>query len=147
MKVILTNDVEKVGTAGSVVNVKDGFAKNYLIPKNLAVIATTRSMKELEHRMRIVKEKILKERKGAVAMKEAIENISCTIARPVGEEDKIFGSVTSKDIAEALAEEGFKIDKKAILLQKPIKNLGHFQVDVKIKSDITAKLKVWVVAK
>ncbi|MBM4387496.1 MAG: 50S ribosomal protein L9 [Deltaproteobacteria bacterium] len=147
MKVILTNDVEKVGKAGSVVNVKDGFAKNYLIPKSLAVVATTKSMKELEHRKRVVNEKILKERKSAAAVKEAIENLSCTIARPVGEEDKIFGSVTSKDIEDVLTEEGFKIDKKDILLQKPIKNLGLFQVDVKLQGDITAKLKVWVVAK
>jgi large subunit ribosomal protein L9 len=147
MKVILKEEVINLGKAGDIVSVKNGFGRNYLIPKDKAIIVKESAIRDLEHKKRIIHSKLLKEKKQAEIVAKQIENHSCTIARAKGEDDKIFGSVTSKDIEESLAEEGYKIDRKQILLDKPIKNLGVFYVDIKLHSDISTKLKVWVVEK
>jgi len=147
MKVILNQDVEQVGQAGEIVDVSPGFSRNYLLPRGLAVRATTRSVKQLEHSKRMVADRIARERKGAVSLKESIEKVACKIAREAGEEDKLFGSVTTRDITAALADEGFEVDHRNIKLEAPIKQLGIFHVDVKLAPEVLAQVKVWVVAK
>jgi large subunit ribosomal protein L9 len=145
MKIILRKDYEKLGKAGESVTVKAGYARNFLIPKGFALIATA------ENEMRFAKEikqlnwrKELDKKKAEKLAKE-LENISCTITVQVGEEDKLFGSVTTQNIAEALESLGYNIDKRKILLEEPIKSLGIYSVPIKLYADIEAKVKVWVV--
>jgi large subunit ribosomal protein L9 len=145
MKVILREDDKKLGQAGEVVEVKDGYAQNYLLPRNLAVRADASHMKQLDHERKMLGDRKDKQSKQARLMAEQIEKASCTISVRVGEEDKIFGSVTSIDIAETLEKEGVKIDKKYIHLEEPIKSLGVFTVPVKLAPEVEASLKVWVV--
>lgn len=147
MKVILNEHMEHLGKAGEIVDVADGFARNYLIPQGKAVLATTRSVKTLEHAKRQVQAQLLRERKTAEAMKAALEKTSVNIVREAGEEEKLFGSVTNRDIAEALAAEGIVVDHKVILLENPIKALGSFKVEVKLTTEVRAEVKVRVVAK
>lgn len=147
MKVILNEHIDHLGKAGEIVEVADGFARNFLIPQGKAVLATTRSVRELEHSRRQVQAKLLRERKTADALKAAIEKVACNIVREAGEEEKLFGSVTNRDIAEALAVEGFDVDHRKILLESPIKTLGTFKVEIKLTTDVTAEVKVRVVAK
>jgi len=145
MNVILTEDVAHLGSAGDMLKVKDGYARNYLIPKCSAIVATTENVKQLEHQKRQVQAKLNKLKKDSEGIAKKIESISCTIARAAGEEDKLFGSVTSADIYTSLKNEGIEVDKKKILLEEPIKSLGIFTVPIKIQSEVTANLKVWVV--
>ncbi len=145
MKVILTEDVAHLGSAGDLLKVKDGYARNYLIPKTLAVIATTENVKHLEHQKRQIQAKLNKMKKDSESLAQRIENISCTITCAAGEEDKLFGSVTTADIYASLKNEGIEVDKKKILLDEPLKSLGIFSVPIKIHSEVTANLKVWVV--
>jgi large subunit ribosomal protein L9 len=147
MKVILNEHIDHLGKAGEIVDVADGFARNFLIPHGKAVLATTRSVKALEHAHRQVQAQLLRERKTAEAMKEALEKIAVNIVHEAGEEDKLFGSVTNRDIAEALVAEGFTVDHKTILLDNPIKTLGTFKVAIKLTTDVSAEIKVRVVAK
>jgi len=147
MKVILNQDVDQVGRAGQVVAVSDGFGRNYLIPKGLAMLATPRAQAQVEHRKRLVEARLLKQRKDAEGLKARLEQIACKIAREAGEEDKLFGSVTARDIADALAEEGVQVDHRKVLLQQPIKHLGVYHVDIKLAPEVVAQVKVWVVAK
>jgi len=139
--------MEHLGKAGEIVDVADGYARNYLIPQGKAVLATTRSVKTLEHAKRQVQAQLLRERKTAEAMKAVIEKTSVNIVREAGEEEKLFGSVTNRDIAEALAAEGIVVDHRVILLENPIKTLGSFKVEVKLTTEVRAEVKVRVVAK
>lgn len=145
MKVILREDVEHLGTAGSLVAVRSGYARNYLIPRAFAVPATPHNLKAFEHEMRTMQAKTIKRRKEAEGLKAKLERISCSISRKVGEQDKLFGSVTTQDIEKALIAEGFAIDKKDIQLEEPIKALGVYTVPVRIFEDVVASTKVWVV--
>jgi large subunit ribosomal protein L9 len=145
MKVILREDVEHVGTAGAVVNVADGFARNYLLPRSFAIPATSNNMKAFEHEKSVMEGKRNKRRKDADGIKAKLEKVSCSISKKVGDQDKLFGSVTTADIEKAFRAEGFEIDKKDILLTEPIKALGVFTVPVRIFDDIVANTKVWVV--
>jgi len=145
MKVILTEEVEAIGQPGDLLTVKDGYARNYLLPNNKAVHATTQNMKQLEHQKRLIGEKLNKIKSEAEKLAKKLEQISCTITKPAGEEDKLFGSVTSSDICESLNNEGIEIDKKKISLNEPLKELGIFNIPVKLHPEITATLKVWVV--
>lgn len=145
MKVILKESVPSLGTAGAVVLVSDGFARNYLIPRNMAIPATANTLKAFEHEARQLECKRLKHRKEAEALKNKLERISCSIAKKVGEQDKLYGSVTALDIEKAFAAEGFNIDKKDILLQEPIRALGVYTVPIKVFEDVTANTKVWIV--
>lgn len=145
MKVVLREDVQTLGNAGDVIEVRDGYARNYLIPRNLAVRADAGSLKQLEHEKKVLSQKREKRLKEAQKLAEKINKTSCTIAVQVGEEDKIFGSVTTMDIAESLAKEGVEVDKKNIHLEEPIRSLGVFSVPVKIVPEVEARLKVWVV--
>lgn len=145
MKVILREDVESLGAAGEVTNVKDGYARNYLIPRNLAYPATKSYMKVYEE------EKALRSKREARATAKAeqlaakLSNLSLETTVQVGEDDKVFGAVTSADIAQLLADKGYEIDKRDIQLEEPLKALGIYNVPVKIASEIKAEVKVWVI--
>lgn len=145
MKVILREDVTHLGTAGTIVNVKPGFARNYLIPRNYAIPATGNNLKAFEHEARVMEAKRLKRKKEAETMKAKLERISCSISKKVGEQDKLYGSVTTQDIEKAFNAEGFEIDKKDILLTEPIKALGVYTVPIRVFDDVVANTKVWVV--
>jgi len=147
MKIILREDVPSMGKCGEVVEVKPGYARNYLIPKNLAIPATKGSLKAVSE---VVKQKELRENKKkreSLKLKQAIEKISCTAEVNVGEEDKVFGSVTGQDIAGLLKEKGFDLDKKMIQLESPVKALGVYAIPIKLHPEVVANLKLWVVKK
>lgn len=145
MKVILRQNHEKLGTIGEVIDVKDGFARNYLIPRNIAYRATDGNLKALEEEKKILSRREEKEAKEAEKIAAQLGSVSLTITMKVGEDDKLFGAVTSQMIADSLTEKGFTIDKRIIELEEPIKTLGIFEVPVKLHSKVTAKVKVWVV--
>jgi large subunit ribosomal protein L9 len=147
MEVILTKDVEKVGKLGQVVKVKDGFARHFLIRRGLAVMANPKNVKLLAEEQKAQEAKLIKQKKEAEALSQKLAFISCTVAMHAGEDDKLFGSVTNADIADALKIEGIDIDKHAIELDEPIKQLGIYQVEVKLHPQVTSQLKVWVVRK
>ena len=147
MKVILKDDVEKLGKCGQVVEVKDGFGRNYLFPQNLAIPATKGNLRSIGEVTKQKEVKDLKKKRQEERLKIQIEKISCTAEVMVGEEDRVFGSVTSQTIAELLLEKGFDINRHKIMLEVPIKALGVYTVPVKISGDVVASLKVWVVKK
>lgn len=147
MKVILRDDVEKLGSAGDVIEVKPGFGRNYLIPRNLAVVASPAQLKSIDL---IRKQKELRDKKSqraSLAEKTKLESISVTASVQVGEEDKVFGSVTSQTVADLLAAAGHPVDRRKIQLDEPIKELGLFTVPVKLGHDVSADVKLWVVKK
>ncbi len=146
MKVILREDVASLGKAGDVVDVKLGYGRNYLVPRKMAVIATEASLHHVEHEKGVALARKAKQRAAAgdVAAKRGAAKV--TIGRRVGEQDKLYGSVTALDIAEALAGQGVSIDRRAIHLPEPIKALGDFEVEVRLHSDVTAKIRVTVAA-
>jgi large subunit ribosomal protein L9 len=146
MKVILREDVHALGKAGEVVEVKRGFGRNYLVPQNKALIATTANLRHLEHEKTVALARKAKLKGVATDAAKKLEAQSVTIARRVGENDKLFGSVTAIDIAEALAQAGAPIDRHLIHLAEPIKALGEVTVDIKLHGEVTAKVKVNVVA-
>jgi large subunit ribosomal protein L9 len=145
MKLILRQDYEPLGEAGSLINVKPGFARNYLIPKGLAMLATDKNLKKFENDKKQMFWRQEKEKRQSEELAKKLENVSCTITVQVGEEDKMFGSVTSQNIAEALESQGYVIDKRKISLEEPIKSLGIYSVPIKLHTDVEAKVKVWVV--
>lgn len=146
MKVFLKEDVKNLGRMGEVLNVAEGYARNFLLPKKLAVEANTKNIKEFEHYKKMIQEKAAKLRDSAKLNADKISAVSLTIRAKAGEEEKLFGSVTTMDIAEALKAEGYDIDKKKISLEEPIKRLGSYTVEVKIHPEISASVKVNVVA-
>ena len=145
MKVILKENVERLGSVGEVVNVSDGYARNYLIPKNFAVRADENKLHQIEHHKRVIMKREEKMDKVAQDLAKRIEEFSCTIAAHAGEGDRLFGSVTAHQIADVLNAEGMEVDHKSILLDEPIKELGVFVVPVKLDRAVETKLKVWVV--
>ncbi len=145
MKVILKEDVKNLGHMGEVVAVADGYAVNYLFPKKMAVEANTKNLKEFEHHKKIILERAAKIRNEMKSLSERLGATAVTIRAKAGEEEKLFGSVTTMDIAEALKAEGFDVDKKKIQLDEPIKRLGEYAVSVKLHADIAAQVKVSVV--
>jgi large subunit ribosomal protein L9 len=145
MKVILRSDVADLGHAGDLVNVKDGYARNYLFPRNLAVEASKASIRALEHERRQIALREKKRLGELEAQAQKIRSTSVTIAKEVGENDRLFGSVTSMDIQRALEGEGIAIDRRLIDLDEPIKELGVRDVPIKLHRSVEAKLKVWVV--
>jgi large subunit ribosomal protein L9 len=145
MKVILREDVSNLGAAGAIVTVAGGYARNYLIPRNYAIPATSNNLKAFDHERRMAEAKKLKRKKEAETLKDKLERVSCSISKKVGEQDKLFGSVTAQDIEKALVAEGFTIDKKDILLAEPIKALGVYTVPIKLFDEVVANTKVWVV--
>ncbi len=147
MKVILKDDVEKLGKCGEVVEVKDGYGRNYLFPRKLAIPATKGNLKSIQEIKKQKQIRDLKRKRKEERLKIQLEKISCTAEVMVGEEDKVFGSVTSQTIAELLKEKGFDIERHKIMLDAPIKALGVYTVPVKISGEVVASLKVWVVKK
>jgi len=147
MKVILRQDVPDLGNAGELVEVKNGYGRNFLFPKNMAIPATKASMNSIEEVRKQSEQRQRKLRKEAEVVKDRIEKISLTTEVLVGEEDKVFGSVTNGDIAELLAKEGITVDKRMIELENPIKALGVYTLSVKVARDVKADLKLWVVKK
>jgi large subunit ribosomal protein L9 len=145
MKLILRQDYEPLGEAGNIVNVKPGFARNFLIPKGLAMLANDKNLKKFENDKKQMFWRQEKEKRQSEELAKTLENVSCTITVQVGEEDKMFGSVTSQNIAEALESQGYTIDRRKIVLDEPIKSLGIYSVPIKLHTDVEAKVKVWVV--
>jgi large subunit ribosomal protein L9 len=147
IQVILQHDVQNVGKSGDLVKVRPGFARNFLIPRDLAVPATTSAVNRISHEKAVAMAKAEKAKKEAREFAAKIDGMLLTIARPVGEEDRLFGSVTSKDIHAALVAKGIELDRKKMHLAEPIKALGTFEIPVKLIADVTATLKVAVVKK
>ncbi|HSB52114.1 MAG TPA: 50S ribosomal protein L9 [Dissulfurispiraceae bacterium] len=145
MKVILREDVSNLGEMGSVVTVKDGYARNFLLPRGLAVEANPRNVKALEHEQRKIQERAKKIKASAEDLASRLSRLALTIPAKAGEEEKLFGSVTAMDIAEAIAAQGIEIDRKKIVLEEPIKRLGTYSVGVKIHSEVTAQVNIQVV--
>jgi len=145
MEVILKANIEKLGVVGDLINVADGYARNYLIPRKLAIEATDKNRRFLEHEKKVEADRAAKHAKDAEKIAEQLSGVSCTITVQAGENDRLFGSVTNIDIANALAEQGFSVDRKNIILEEPIKELGIFTVPVKIYHEIFANIKVWIV--
>ena len=146
MQVILREDIDKLGKIGDLVKVADGYARNYLIPGKKAIEATPKNVNAMNHAKKMVADRIRKVKKEATAEADRIKGLAVVIRAKAGEEGKLFGSVTSMDIAEAVKAQGVAIDKRKIALDEPIKRLGDFTVAVKLHSDISADIKVSVVA-
>jgi len=145
MKIILREDVEKLGKAGEVVKVKDGFGRNYLIPRKLAVLANVRNMKALDHDRRTIETRAKKTRKTAEATAATLTAVSLVLPAKAGEEGKLFGAITSRDIAEALGKAGVNVDRKAIQLADPIKQVGDYKVKIRVATDVLPEISVSVV--
>ncbi len=145
MEVILRRDVEKLGKQGEVVAVPDGYGRNYLIPNGFAWVASSRAKQALGEEKRTHDRKSAKEQAGAAELAERIEHASCTISMRAGDDDKLFGAVTSQHVASALAEAGIEIDRRKIELEEPLRELGVFRVPVKLHPEVTAAVKVWIV--
>jgi large subunit ribosomal protein L9 len=145
MKIILRENLENLGEIGDVVDVKDGYARNYLIPRKLAYEANTKNLSHLEAQKKQLDQKIEKEKIKAEKVREELEKVSLTIQMVVGEDGKLFGSVTTQMIADALQEKGFTIDRKTITIPEPIKALGIYTVVIKLHKGVEAQVKVWTV--
>jgi len=144
MKLILKEDVENLGAMGALVDVANGYGRNYLLPRNMAVEANPQNIKEFEHQKKSILAKVKKLRITAEELANKISAVSVIIEAKAGEEDKLFGSVTVKDIAEAISQKGIEVDKRKIVLEEPIKRLGEYEVKVKVQHDVTATVKVEV---
>lgn len=144
MKVILLEDIDTLGKMGDTVNVKDGYARNFLIPRKLALPATARNLKAQDHQIRDIERRKEKIVEGARSLADRIAGVSLTFTRKTGEKGRLFGSVTNMDIAQALAEKGLTVDRKDILLPEPIKSLGDFDVQVKLHHEVTPEIKITV---
>ena len=145
MKVILKEDIPKLGRMGETVQVARGYGRNYLIPQGKAIQATSKNMKALEHERMLIQRKADLARKEAEGLAGKISGLTITLTRKVVEEDKLYGSVSVSDISQALEEAGVEIERKLIKLDEPIKSLGEFKVSIKVYHDVTAELTVQVV--
>lgn len=147
MRVILSQDIPELGKAGQMITVKAGYGRNFLIPRNLAILATKGNVKSIDEVKKQNEVRLRKKLREAEKTKQALEKLSLTIEVLVGEEDKIFGSVTSQNIAELLTQKEFNVEKKNITLDEPIKSLGVYTVPVKVEKDVIANVKLWVIRK
>jgi large subunit ribosomal protein L9 len=146
MLVILQQDVPKLGHVGDIVKVRDGYGRNFLVPRGLGVIADERNVRRLEHQKRMAAAKATKELAKAQELADQLVANAVTIRRQAGEDGKIFGAVTNRDVAEAFSADGFTLDRRAIQLEDPIKTLGMFNIPVKLDRGIQATIKVYVVS-
>jgi large subunit ribosomal protein L9 len=146
MKVILKENVDSLGKVGETVKVSDGYARNFLIPKGLAVEAITKNVKSVEDERRRILQKAEKERRKAQSLADRLAGITCVIRRRVGEQEKLFGSVNTRDIEESVQEKGVELDRKWIVLEEPIRELGTFPVKIKLPGGVTAEITVSVEA-
>jgi large subunit ribosomal protein L9 len=147
VKVILKDDIDGLGICGEVVNVKGGYARNYLIPRNLAIQATFGNLKSIDEIKKQKNFRDSKRKRESERTKDKMEKISLTAEVQVGEEDKVFGSVTAANISSLLKQQGFEVDRRLIQLDEPIKALGVYTVPVKLDKDVIAEVKLWVVKK
>ncbi len=145
MRIVLREDVEKLGRRGEILEVAAGFARNFLLPKGKALPATEGNLKVVERERRRYVVHQAREKEEAASQARRIAGISCTIVRKVGENEQLYGSVTASDIAEYLEKEGVALDKRRILLEEPIRALGIYTVPVKLHPDVTGEIRVWVV--
>lgn len=145
MKIILTETLDNLGDAGSVLDVKDGYARNFLIPRKLALVASKGNMKVYEELKRRKEARDNRAQREAVALSKKLEKASCTIPVAVGKEDQIFGSVTAQHVSEHLDEQGFEIDRRLIEIEEPIRALGVYDVSIRLHAEVRATVKVWVV--
>ena len=146
MKLILREDVENLGKGGELVEVKPGYGRNYLLPRGLAVTANTKNVRELDHQKKIAEAKAAKAKASAEAVAKRLSETPVVLRRKVGEQDKLYGSVTVIDIVEALAARGLQIERRTIDLPEPLKTLGDFEVPVKLHREVIGKAKVKVEA-
>jgi large subunit ribosomal protein L9 len=147
MQVILTQDVQHLGKAGELVSVKPGYGRNYLVPRGLAVSATVRNKNRLDHEKSLIERKVAKERASATEVANKINVMTLQFERMVGEDEKLFGSVTNRDIAEQLKKAGVDIDHRWIQLDTAVKALGKYETPVRLAAGVIATLKFWVVGK
>ncbi len=145
MKLILKENFERLGRMGDLVEVADGYARNFLLPRKIGVAATTHNVREMTHVKQLIALRAKQEKSAAEDVAQKIGALSLSISVHVGEQDKLYGSVTAKDIAEAIAAEGIDVDKRNILLERPIKELGLFMVPVRVHHDVMAQVKIEVV--
>jgi len=144
VKIILNEQIHRLGEAGDVVSVKPGFARNFLLPQGKASLATQGKVKEIEHQKRVISEKLAKEMKDLEALKARVEAVVLEFEAQVGEEGKLFGSVTAQQIAEQLAEKGQSIDRRKVSLDEPIRSVGEHSVALRLGGDLSATIKVIV---
>lgn len=147
MKIILQEEVPRLGKRGDTVEVKDGYARNFLFPRGVAIELTPKNLKKIEEENKIRIKKEQKKIKEAQALRIKLEKMSCTVPVRIGEGEKLFGAVTAKHISESLNEQGIVIDKKDVLLSEPLRELGVYPVEVRLHPEVTGKIKVWVVKK
>lgn len=146
MKIILREDVENLGKGGELVEVRAGYGRNFLIPRGLAVLANAKNVRDLEHQRKVAEAKAAKLKQSAEALAKRLSETPVTLKRKVGEQDKLYGSVTALDVAEALAARGLQLDRRAIDLAEPIKTVGDHDVSVKLHREVVGKVKVTVEA-
>ena len=145
MRVLLREDLEHLGRRGDVVKVAPGYARNYLLPKRLAVSVTPGNMKRIDQEQRSLKVRHDREKRTAEDLARRIAEVSCTIVKKVGENDILYGAVTTQEIGQVLEKEGIELDRRRILMDEPIKALGVYTVPIRVHPEVTADLKVWVV--
>ncbi len=145
MKVILKEDVAALGKTGEMVTVADGYARNYLLPRGLAVEASSKHVKLLEHQKKLIQDRMKKQKGKAQQLAEQLSTLSVTIARKAGDEERLYGSVTSRDIEAALRAEGVQVDRKQILLDEPIKRLGEYSIKIKVHPEVTTSVTIRVI--
>jgi large subunit ribosomal protein L9 len=146
MQVILTQDVEKLGGAGDIVNVKAGYGRNFLLPRGYALVASRGNVARLEHHQRAIAKRQAERKEGDLTVVKQLARVSVSIARKAGEDDKMFGSVSTRDIADALADQNIKVDRRVIRLREPLRSLGQHPVDIRFSADVTCEIMVNVVA-
>ncbi len=146
MKVILREDIQGLGKSGDLVEVKEGYGRNFLLPRKLAVLANDKNLNQLEHDKKVISTRQAKLKAAAGDVAAMLAKTQLKLSRKVGEQDKLFGSVTALDIADALIAKGMKVDRRQIVLAEPIKALGNFEVEIKLHHEVTGKVKVEVVA-
>ncbi|MCB9685133.1 MAG: 50S ribosomal protein L9 [Alphaproteobacteria bacterium] len=145
MRVILKSEVTNLGDAGDIVNVKPGYGRNFLIPRGLAIPATEGSIHQVEHQKRVADAIRRKNLAQAKELQARLEGTAISIRRETGEDDRLFGAVTNRDVADALSAEGIEVDRRAIQIDEPIKNIGLFTVPVRLHRDVTASVRVYVI--
>ena len=144
MKLLLKEDVAGLGFCGDEIEVKDGYGRNFLIPNGKALLATPKNLKQFKHQKSIVNGRLKKVKAAADALAQEIGKVTCTLKKKVGDQGKLFGSVTTQEISESLRAQGIELDRRKIQLGEPIKSPGDFEVSIKLHSDVTAKVKVIV---
>jgi large subunit ribosomal protein L9 len=147
MQIILTQDVENLGKAGELVSVRPGYGRNYLVPRGLAVSATVRNRNRLDHEKSLIERRVAKERAGATEIAARINGMTLQFERIVGDDEKLFGSVTNRDIAEQLKRAGVELDHRTIQLDQAVKAIGKYEVQIRLATGVVATLKFWVVGK